>query len=168
SLPLTLVILVFVFGGLVAAGLPVLAAVFSAGSVMTVLLAFSTFTDLDNNTVTVVTLLALGLSIDYGLLLVGRYREELGGGHPPELATPPRSASSPGWPGSCSAGRWSPRCSPARRWSVPAPRWCPRPCTSTTSAASPSRWRRSPSRTTSPAGSTWPRRPRWSSSRVPT
>ncbi|OLB66093.1 MAG: hypothetical protein AUI10_03840 [Actinobacteria bacterium 13_2_20CM_2_72_6] len=86
SLPITLVILVFVFGGLVAAGLPVLAAVFSAGSVMTVLLAFSTFTDLDNNTVTVVTLLALGLSIDYGLLLVGRYREELGGGHEPEVA----------------------------------------------------------------------------------
>ena len=86
SLPVTLVILVFVFGGLVAAGLPVLAAVFSAGSVMTVLLAFSTFTDLDNNTVTVVTLLALGLSIDYGLLLVGRYREELGGGYAPEVA----------------------------------------------------------------------------------
>jgi RND superfamily putative drug exporter len=86
SLPITLVILVFVFGGLVAAGLPVLAAVFSAGSVMTVLLAFSTFTDLDNNTVTVVTLLALGLSIDYGLLLVGRYREELGRGHAPEVA----------------------------------------------------------------------------------
>jgi RND superfamily putative drug exporter len=36
--------------------------------------------------VTVVTLLALGLSIDYGLLLVGRYREELGGGHAPEVA----------------------------------------------------------------------------------
>ena len=86
SLPLTLVILIFVFGGLVAAGLPVLAAVFSASSVMTVLLAFSTFTDLDNNTVTVVTLLALGLSIDYGLLLVGRYREELGGGHEPDVA----------------------------------------------------------------------------------
>src|SRR2546430_806391 len=61
-------------------------AVFSAGSVMTVLLAFSTFPDLDNNTVTVVTLLALGLSIDYGLLLVGRYREELGGGYAPEVA----------------------------------------------------------------------------------
>ncbi len=86
SLPLTLVILVFVFGGLVAAGLPVLAAVVSAASVMTVLLGFSTFTDLDSNAVTVVSLLALGLSIDYGLLLVGRYREELGGGHAPPVA----------------------------------------------------------------------------------
>jgi RND superfamily putative drug exporter len=86
SLPITLVILVFVFGGLVAAGLPVLAAVFSGASVMTVLLGFATFTDIDSNAVTVVTLLALGLSIDYGLLLVGRYREELGRGHEPDEA----------------------------------------------------------------------------------
>ncbi len=86
SLPITLVILVFVFGGLVAAGLPVLAAVVSAASVMSVLLLFAQFTDLDNNAVTVVSLLALGLSVDYGLLLVGRYREELGAGHPPDVA----------------------------------------------------------------------------------
>src|SRR5437763_684897 len=64
----------------------VLAAVVSAASVMTVLLLFAQFTDLDNNAVTVVSLLALGLSIDYGLLLVGRYREELGGGHEPDVA----------------------------------------------------------------------------------
>ncbi len=86
SLPITLVVLVFVFGGLIAAGLPVLAAIVSAASVMTVLLGFATFTDLDNNTVTAVSLLAVGLSIDYGLLLVGRYREELGRGHEPEVA----------------------------------------------------------------------------------
>ena len=86
SLPITLVILVFVFGGLAAAGLPVLAAVVSGASVMTVLLGFATLTDLDSNAVTVVTLLALGLSIDYGLLLVGRYREELGRGYEPDVA----------------------------------------------------------------------------------
>src|SRR6266545_1772156 len=86
SLPITLVVLVFVFGGLIAAGLPVLAAIVSAASVMTVLLGFATFPDLDNNTVTAVSLLAVGLSIDYGLLLVGRYREELGRGHEPEVA----------------------------------------------------------------------------------
>src|SRR6266545_3874340 len=61
-------------------------AIVSAASVMTVLLGFATFTDLDNNTVTAVSLLAVGLSIDYGLLLVGRYREELGRGHEPEVA----------------------------------------------------------------------------------
>ena len=86
SLPMTLVVLVIIFGGLVAAGLPVIAAVVSVATAMIVLLGFSHFTDLDQNTVTVVTLLGLGLSVDYGLLLVARYREELGNGHPPEVA----------------------------------------------------------------------------------
>ncbi|WP_426505321.1 MMPL family transporter [Dactylosporangium sp. McL0621] len=85
SLPLTLIVLVFVFGGLVAAGLPVLAAVVSVAAAMPLLWAFSRVTDLDQNVVTVVTLLGLGLSIDYGLLLVARYREEVAAGfEPPE------------------------------------------------------------------------------------
>jgi putative drug exporter of the RND superfamily len=86
SLPLTLVVLIFVFGGLVAAGLPVLSAIVSVAAAMVVLLGFSTFTDLDQNTVTVVTLMGLGLSVDYGLLLVARYREEVGAGLEPEDA----------------------------------------------------------------------------------
>jgi RND superfamily putative drug exporter len=86
SLPITLVILVFVFGGIIAAGLPVLAALVSVASAMTLLLVFSKFTSLDQNVVTVVTLLGLGLSVDYGLLLVARYREELAGGHSPDEA----------------------------------------------------------------------------------
>jgi RND superfamily putative drug exporter len=86
SLPITLVVLVFVFGGLVAAGLPVLAAGISVASAMTVLFGFSYLTDLDSNAVTVVTLLGLGLSVDYGLLLVARYREELAAGAEPEVA----------------------------------------------------------------------------------
>jgi putative drug exporter of the RND superfamily len=83
SLPLTLVVLVIVFGGLVAAGLPVLAAIVSVASAMVLLLGFSYVTDLDQNTVTVVSLLGLGLSVDYGLLLVARYREEIGTGLAP-------------------------------------------------------------------------------------
>jgi RND superfamily putative drug exporter len=86
SLPLTLVVLVIVFGGLVAAGLPVLAAVVSVAGAMVLLLGFSKVTDLDSNTVTVVSLLGLGLSIDYGLLLVARYREERAAGFDPANA----------------------------------------------------------------------------------
>jgi RND superfamily putative drug exporter len=86
SLPITLVILIFVFGGLIAAAAPVLAAVVSVLSAMAGLFVFAQFTDLDSNAVTVVTLLGLGLSIDYGLLLIGRYREELAAGHRPEVA----------------------------------------------------------------------------------
>jgi putative drug exporter of the RND superfamily len=86
SLPVTLVVLVLVFGGLVAAGLPVLTAAVSVAAAMGVLLGFSTFTDVDQDGVTVVTLLGLGLSVDYGLLLVARYREELLRGHEPLAA----------------------------------------------------------------------------------
>jgi putative drug exporter of the RND superfamily len=86
SLPITLVVLVIVFGGLVAAGLPVLAAIVSVASTFVILLGFSKLTDLDSNVLTVVTLLGLGLSIDYGLLLVARYREELAAGFEPEAA----------------------------------------------------------------------------------
>jgi len=53
---------------------------------MGVMLGFSTFTDVDQDGVTVVTLLGLGLAVDYGLLLVARYREELRAGHDWETA----------------------------------------------------------------------------------
>jgi len=77
GLPLTLVVLVFVFGGLIAAGVPLLATLVTLAGGFAVLLGFSQFVTLSQNVVTVVTLLSLGLSIDYGLLLVARYREEL-------------------------------------------------------------------------------------------
>jgi len=77
SLPLTAIVLVFVFGGLVVAGVPLLATLVSTAGAFAVLLGFSQVVQLDSNVVTVVTLLALGLSVDYGLLLVARYREEL-------------------------------------------------------------------------------------------
>ncbi|RDG38194.1 MMPL family transporter [Streptomyces corynorhini] len=86
SLPITLVVLVFIFGGVIAAGLPVLGAVVSIASSMTILLLITRFTSITSDAVTVVTLLGMGLSIDYGLLLVARYREELGGGFAPEEA----------------------------------------------------------------------------------
>jgi RND superfamily putative drug exporter len=86
SLPITLVVLVFVFGGIIAAGMPVLAAIVSVASSLAILLVFTKFTTIDQNAVTVVTLLGLGLSVDYGLLLVARYREELGAGYAPEAA----------------------------------------------------------------------------------
>jgi RND superfamily putative drug exporter len=86
SLPLTLLVLVLVFRGLVAAGLPVLTAAVSVAAAMAAMLGFSLFTDVDTDGVTVVTLLGLGLSVDYGLLLVARYREELLRGVAPPVA----------------------------------------------------------------------------------
>ena len=86
SLPITLIVLVLVFGGVIAAGLPVLTAAVSVAVAMGVMLGFTAFTDVDQDGVTVVTLLGLGLAVDYGLLLVARYREELRAGHEWEVA----------------------------------------------------------------------------------
>jgi putative drug exporter of the RND superfamily len=86
SLPISLVVLMVVFGGMIAAGLPVVAAIASVVSAFALLLGFSRITDLDSDVLTVVTLLGLGLSVDYGLLLVARYREELASGFTPEVA----------------------------------------------------------------------------------
>jgi RND superfamily putative drug exporter len=77
SLPMIAIILVFVFGGLLVAGVPLLATLCSTAGSFALLFGFSQVVQLDSNVVTVVTLLSLGLSIDYGLLLVARYREEL-------------------------------------------------------------------------------------------
>lgn len=81
SLPLTLVVLIVVFGGVIAAGLPVLAAIGSVLAAMLLLLGFSLFIDLGAEMLSVVTVLGLALSIDYGLLLVARYREETAAGY---------------------------------------------------------------------------------------
>lgn len=77
ALPLTFVALVVVFGGLLVAGLPLIATIVSVGGAFAMLILLSQVIPVDGNVTTVITLLGLGLSIDYGLLLVGRYREEL-------------------------------------------------------------------------------------------
>ena len=77
--------MVFVFGGFVAAGMPIAGPSPRSRAGLASLFAFSHLIDLDASVVNVVTLLGLGLSIDYGLLTVSRYREEPGpdrrGGH---------------------------------------------------------------------------------------
>jgi RND superfamily putative drug exporter len=77
ALPVSLVIMLVVFGGFLAAGLPIIGAIASIAGAMATLLGFSYLLTLDASTVNVVTVLGLGLCIDYGLLLVSRYREEM-------------------------------------------------------------------------------------------
>ena len=77
ALPIALIIMVFVFGGFLAAGMPMLGAGASIGSGLGALWIYSKFFTLDSTAINVITVIGLGLSIDYGLLIVSRFREEL-------------------------------------------------------------------------------------------
>jgi RND superfamily putative drug exporter len=79
ALPVALLIMVLVFGGFLAAAMPMVGALASIAGGLGALVALShVMADLESSVVNVVTVLGLGLSIDYGLLIVSRFREELG------------------------------------------------------------------------------------------
>ncbi|GGK38782.1 MMPL family transporter [Nocardia camponoti] len=82
AFPLTLIALLFVFGGLVAASLPLLTAIVTVLATMGALWLLTLFTPLSVSATNVATLLGLGLAIDYSLLIVNRYRDELASGAP--------------------------------------------------------------------------------------
>jgi len=80
AIPITVVLLIFVFGSLVSAGLPFAVALFSIlGSFFFVWLV-SLVTDVSVFALNLITGLGLGLGIDYALLVVNRFREELAHG----------------------------------------------------------------------------------------
>ena len=75
ALPILLVALVFMFGGLRAALLPVFGALAAAAGTLLVLLGVTYVTNVAPYAVDVVMLLGLGLAVDYSLLMVNRFRE---------------------------------------------------------------------------------------------
>jgi uncharacterized membrane protein YdfJ with MMPL/SSD domain len=76
ALPIALVVMLVVFGGFIAAGIPLIGAGVSIAGALGALLGFTYLLDIDTTVVNVVTAVGLGLSIDYGLLIVSRFREE--------------------------------------------------------------------------------------------
>jgi RND superfamily putative drug exporter len=86
ALPITLVLLVLVFGSVVAATLPLLIGVMSIVGTFFVLQVLSGMTDVSIYALNLTTALGLGLAIDYSLFVVSRYREELRAGHEPRVA----------------------------------------------------------------------------------
>ncbi len=81
SLPITLLLLVAIFGSVVAAALPVLVGGLAILGSLGVLRLISLGVDVNAFAPNVVSLLGLGLAIDYGLFTVSRFREELAAGH---------------------------------------------------------------------------------------
>jgi RND superfamily putative drug exporter len=77
TFPIVGVLLVIVFAGLVAAGLPLLIGGFAILGAFAVLRLLTGVTDISVFAINVVTVLGLGLAIDYALFIVTRYREEL-------------------------------------------------------------------------------------------
>ncbi|GMA95837.1 hypothetical protein GCM10025881_26610 [Pseudolysinimonas kribbensis] len=75
ALPVALLVMLFVFGGFLAAGLPLVGAGASILGALGALLGFTYVMDVANTVINVVTAVGLGLSIDYGLLMVSRFRE---------------------------------------------------------------------------------------------
>jgi RND superfamily putative drug exporter len=78
SLPVVFVLLVIMLGGLAAAGLPLLVGGIAILGAFTAIRVLTLFTDVSVFAINIVTLLGLGLAIDYGLFMVSRFREELG------------------------------------------------------------------------------------------
>lgn len=76
ALPIALAVMLVVFGGFIAAGVPLLGAVAAIIGALGALFGISFLMEIDTTVVNVVTAIGLGLSIDYGLLIVSRFREE--------------------------------------------------------------------------------------------
>src|SRR3954447_12000225 len=77
SMPVLLVLLVIIFGSLAAASLPLAIGVTAILGAFTALRSFALVTDVSIFAVNVVTIMGLGLAIDYGLFVVSRFREEI-------------------------------------------------------------------------------------------
>ena len=77
SLPITLLLLVFVFGSVVAASLPIAIGMLAIVGALLVLRIAASFTEVSVYATSLVTAMGLGLAIDYSLFIVSRYREEL-------------------------------------------------------------------------------------------
>jgi RND superfamily putative drug exporter len=86
ALPITLILLLIVFGSLVAAGLPLLVGLIAIAGSFLALYVVSSITDVSVYSLNLTTALGLGLAIDYSLFVVSRFREEMHNGLEPHDA----------------------------------------------------------------------------------
>jgi putative drug exporter of the RND superfamily len=77
GLPIALIVLILAFGGLVAASIPLVIGIVSILTTMGTVYFFSYIRDLTIFILNIIPMIGLALSIDFALLFINRYKEEL-------------------------------------------------------------------------------------------
>ncbi|MFD3462467.1 MMPL family transporter [Nocardia fluminea] len=81
AFPAVAILLFFIFGGIVAAALPLIIGGLTIMGATGIVMALTNFTEVNIFVTGVVSMIGLGLAIDYGLFIVSRFREELAEGY---------------------------------------------------------------------------------------
>ncbi|MFF2111944.1 hypothetical protein CJ179_27600 [Rhodococcus sp. ACS1] len=81
AIPAVGVLLFFVFGGVIAAALPLIIGGLTVVGANGIVRLITNFTEVNSFVAPVVSLVGLGLAIDYGLFIVSRFREEMAEGY---------------------------------------------------------------------------------------
>jgi RND superfamily putative drug exporter len=82
GMPILLVLLLVILGSVVAACMPLLIGGIAILGAFTLVRVITLFTDVSIFSINIITILGLGLAVDYGLFVVSRFREELDHGMP--------------------------------------------------------------------------------------
>jgi RND superfamily putative drug exporter len=75
------IILLIAFGSIVAMGVPIVTALFGLGGSLAILTILARFFNMGSFTSSFASMIGLGVGIDYCLLVITRFREQLHGGH---------------------------------------------------------------------------------------
>jgi uncharacterized membrane protein YdfJ with MMPL/SSD domain len=94
SIPITLLILLFAFGALAAAGIPVLLALSGVGATLGIVALVSHISAVDPAISEVVLLIGMAVGVDYSLFYLRREREERAAGRDPDAALQAAAATS--------------------------------------------------------------------------
>jgi RND superfamily putative drug exporter len=77
SMPIVILLALLIFGSLVAASMPALVGLLAMIGALALVRVITTFTEVSVFSVNVISLLGIGLAIDYALFVISRFREEL-------------------------------------------------------------------------------------------
>jgi trehalose monomycolate/heme transporter len=86
AVPLVAVVLFLVFGGVIAACLPVMVGGLAIAGALGIMRLIAMFSPVNFFAQPVVTMIGLGIAVDYGLFVVSRFREEIAEGYDSEVA----------------------------------------------------------------------------------